>query len=76
MWKEGFFALFWFAMLCGVLTMGYMIYKAIKIMKKKRNKKNKLKPNRIGQFLDKLPPPGHTAPLNNDLLQEMLDQSA
>ncbi|KRZ25162.1 hypothetical protein T4C_574 [Trichinella pseudospiralis] len=63
-------------MLCGVLVLGYFLYKVVELRKKKRNQKTKLRPNRIGQFLDNLPPPGQTAPLKNDLLHEMPDQSA
>ncbi|KRX94118.1 hypothetical protein T4E_2826 [Trichinella pseudospiralis] len=63
-------------MLCGVLVLGYFLYKVVELRKKKRNRKTKLRPNRIGQFLDNLPPPGQTAPLKNDLLHEMPDQSA
>ncbi|KRY65246.1 hypothetical protein T4B_5840 [Trichinella pseudospiralis] len=76
MWNKEFFVLFWFAMLCGVLVLGYFLYKVVELRKKKRNQKTKLRPNRIGQFLDNLPPPGQTAPLKNDLLHEMPDQSA
>ncbi|KRX85899.1 hypothetical protein T4E_5348 [Trichinella pseudospiralis] len=63
-------------MLCGVLVLGYFLYKVVELRKKRRNRKTKLRPNRIGQFLDNLPPPGQTAPLKNDLLHEMPDQSA
>ncbi|KRY64023.1 hypothetical protein T4A_5539, partial [Trichinella pseudospiralis] len=48
-------------MLCGVLVLGYFLYKVVELRKKKRNQKTKLRPNRIGQFLDNLPPPGQTA---------------
>ncbi|KRX71785.1 hypothetical protein T06_7953 [Trichinella sp. T6] len=64
MWKEGSFALFVLAALCVLVAFGYMIYKAVKLGKKKRKKKIKQSKQEINKFLDLLPPPGQTAPLD------------
>ncbi|KRY35793.1 hypothetical protein T03_700 [Trichinella britovi] len=50
-----------------------MIYKAVKLGKKERKKKIKQSKQELIKFLDLLPPPGQTAPLDSDILQQMLD---
>ncbi|KRY07076.1 hypothetical protein T12_12884 [Trichinella patagoniensis] len=73
---EGTFALFVLAALCVLVAFGYMIYKAVKLGKKERKKKIKQSKQKVNKFLDLLPPPGQTAPLDSEILQQMLDQSS
>ncbi|KRY44967.1 hypothetical protein T03_17005 [Trichinella britovi] len=67
MWKEGTFALFVLSALCVLVAFGYMIYKAVKLGKKERKKKIKQSKQEVNQFLDLLPPPGQTAPLDTSM---------
>ncbi|KRY32156.1 hypothetical protein T01_6803 [Trichinella spiralis] len=76
MWKKGVFALVMFAALCELVAFLYMLYKAINLKKEKTKKKIKKTKQKVNKFLDLLPPPGQTAPLNSDILQQMLDQSS
>ncbi|KRY26282.1 hypothetical protein T01_11407 [Trichinella spiralis] len=64
MWKKGVFALVLFAALCELVAFVYMLYKAVKLKKEKRKKKIKQTKQNVNKFLDLLPPPGQTAPLN------------
>ncbi|KRY07410.1 hypothetical protein T12_5170 [Trichinella patagoniensis] len=76
MWKKGVYALVLFAALCELVAFVYMLYKAVKLKKEKRKKKIKQTKQKVNKILAMLPPPGQTAPLNSEILQQMLDQSS
>ncbi|XP_003365981.1 putative HTH-type transcriptional regulator YfmP [Trichinella spiralis] len=50
--------------------------RAVKLGKKERKKKIQQTKQNVNKFFDLLPPPGQTAPLDSEILQQMLEQSS